>query len=121
MFGSRLLTAVLALLSAAICLPAPAVAASDPVASGPAAARTLTLATWNLEWLVSPATQLAARTLCRNGASARLPCDVALDQARSSGDYAALARYARQLDADVVALQEVEDAATAALDRKSVV
>ncbi|HEV7632799.1 MAG TPA: endonuclease/exonuclease/phosphatase family protein [Steroidobacteraceae bacterium] len=118
--GPRLLVAVFALLSPAVCMPALAVVASDPVAPGttapgPAAAGTLTLATWNLEWLVSQATQLSARTLCRNGATARLPCDVALDLARSSGDYAVLARYARQLDADVVALQEVEDATTAAL------
>jgi len=76
--------------------------------------RTLRVATWNLEWLVSPGTAQAARNACLAGAHAALPCDVALDAARSSADFAMLARYARQLDADVVALQEVEDAATIA-------
>ena len=76
--------------------------------------RGLRVASWNLEWLVSPATTQAARAACLAGARAALPCDVALDAARSSADFAMLARYARQLDADVVAIQEVEDAATAA-------
>ncbi|MEP7314076.1 MAG: endonuclease/exonuclease/phosphatase family protein [Pseudomonadota bacterium] len=105
----RILSAVLALLLPTTLVPALG------LPTGPQRAATLTLATWNLEWLVSPQTQLAARTLCRKGARARLPCDVALDQARSTGDLAALARYARQLDADIIALQEVENAATAAL------
>lgn len=74
----------------------------------------LRIATWNLEWLVSPATAQAARLGCREGKRALLPCDVAFDGARSSPDFARLAAYARDLDADVVAFQEVEDAATAA-------
>ena len=80
----------------------------------PLAARELRLASWNLEWLVSPASARAARNHCLQGETARLPCDVALDGARSSADFAMLAGYARQLDADVVAFQEVEDAETAA-------
>ena len=80
----------------------------------PLAARELRLASWNLEWLVSPVSARAARTQCLRGQAARLPCDVALDAARSSADFAMLARYASQLDADVVAFQEVEDANTAA-------
>ena len=80
----------------------------------PLAARELRLASWNLEWLVSPASARAARNHCLQGETARLPCDVALDGARSSADFAMLAGYARQLDADIVAFQEVEDASTAA-------
>ena len=38
----------------------------------------------------------------------RLPCDVAQRLERSSRDFATLTRYARQLDADVIALQEVD-------------
>ena len=83
----------------------PALAASPPP---------LRVATWNLEWLVSPATLQAARLGCREGRRATLPCDVAFEGARSSPDFARLAAYARELDADVVAFQEVEDAATAA-------
>ena len=74
----------------------------------------LRLASWNLEWLVSTATTQAARRDCLAGRHAALPCDTALDAGRSSADYASLARYARELDADVIAVQEVEDAATAA-------
>ncbi len=38
----------------------------------------------------------------------RVPCDVAHELARSSEDIAALRRHARALDADVIALQEVD-------------
>jgi endonuclease/exonuclease/phosphatase family metal-dependent hydrolase len=44
-----------------------------------------------------------------------LPCDVAATLARDSRDFAALARYAAALDADVVALQEVDGVSAAAL------
>jgi hypothetical protein len=67
-----------------------------------------------MEWLVSARTSRTARAACLGGARPELPCDVALDQVRSSADYAALAGYARELDADVVAIQEVEDQDTAA-------
>jgi endonuclease/exonuclease/phosphatase family metal-dependent hydrolase len=69
---------------------------------------TLTIATWNMEWLVSPATAHAGRLACRNGRRTSLPCDVAED-ARNSADLARLATYVRELDADVIAFQEVED------------
>jgi endonuclease/exonuclease/phosphatase family metal-dependent hydrolase len=74
----------------------------------------LKLATWNLEWLVAPATFKSLKATCvPQGASAfaserRLPCDVAQRFERSSRDFATLARYARQLNADVIALQEVD-------------
>jgi endonuclease/exonuclease/phosphatase family metal-dependent hydrolase len=42
-----------------------------------------------------------------------LPCDVVRELPRSSADLARLAHYARRLDADVVAFQEVESAAIA--------
>jgi endonuclease/exonuclease/phosphatase family metal-dependent hydrolase len=69
----------------------------------------ITLATWNLEWLVSPATAHAGRLACRSGRRASLPCDVVSELARDSADIARLAAYARELDADVVAFQEVEN------------
>jgi endonuclease/exonuclease/phosphatase family metal-dependent hydrolase len=72
-----------------------------------AAGAQIRLATWNLEWLVSPGTALALRTRCLRG-ERRLPCDVVQDAARSAADFHALAREASKLDADVVALQEVE-------------
>jgi endonuclease/exonuclease/phosphatase family metal-dependent hydrolase len=76
-------------------------------------AQSLKIATWNLEWLVSPTTAHASRLACRAARRATLPCDVALNHARDSADFSRLARYARTLDADVIALQEVEDVATA--------
>jgi endonuclease/exonuclease/phosphatase family metal-dependent hydrolase len=73
----------------------------------------LHVATWNMEWLVSPRSAHMARLACRDGRRATLPCDVLQDLDRDSADIAQLAAYARQLDADVIAFQEVEDAATA--------
>jgi endonuclease/exonuclease/phosphatase family metal-dependent hydrolase len=69
----------------------------------------LTIATWNLEWLVSPAISHAGRLACRSGQRSSLPCDVTEDLARDSADFARLAAYARKLDADIVAFQEVSD------------
>lgn len=74
---------------------------------------TLRFATWNMEWLVSPHTAHAARLACREHRRAALPCDVAAGIARDSADFARLAAQVRRLDADVIAFQEVEDAATA--------
>jgi endonuclease/exonuclease/phosphatase family metal-dependent hydrolase len=74
---------------------------------------TLRLATWNMEWLVSPATAQAARLACRAQRRATLPCDVASSIRRDTADFARLAAHVRKLDADVIAFQEVEDAATA--------
>lgn len=85
------------------------------VASGghPDQPATLKIATWNLEWLVAPATARAARIACRDGTRAPLPCDVARRLARDSADLAHLAAIARRLDADVIAFQEVESEAIA--------
>jgi endonuclease/exonuclease/phosphatase family metal-dependent hydrolase len=75
---------------------------------------TLSIATWNMEWLASPATAHAARLACRGGRRATLPCDVARDHSRDSADLSRIAWYAHKLDADVVAFQEVENSAIAA-------
>ena len=86
-------------------------AASMAQAAPPAQIR---LATWNLEWLLTPQTSLTLRQRCRRG-ERRLPCDIVQDRPRSAADIGALGRYASALRADVVALQEVEGAAAAAL------
>ncbi len=44
----------------------------------------------------------------RRGARRSIPCDVAADLERSATDIAGLARYAHELDADVIAVQEVD-------------
>jgi endonuclease/exonuclease/phosphatase family metal-dependent hydrolase len=70
----------------------------------------ISVATWNMEWLVAPRSAHEARQQCQAGQRSRLPCDVALGLARSSSDFAALRRVAGRIDADVVAVQEVENA-----------
>ncbi len=67
---------------------------------GPAGAADLKLATWNLEWLTA-----------RPAGDPELPQDVVPKQ---PADIDALRRYASELDADVIAIQEVDGAAIAA-------
>src|SRR3954468_21289531 len=82
---------------------------------------TLKLATWNLEWFMQPETLKALTPGCtpaeapRDGARRAVPCDVAHEMARSGEDIAAMRSYARALDADVIALQEVDGADAARL------
>lgn len=78
------------------------------------AGTTLRLATWNLQWLVSPQTARESLNACDDGHRSALPCDVARSLRRDSGDRGRLRAYVRELDADVIAFQEVEDARTAA-------
>ena len=81
----------------------------------------LKLATWNLEWFMTPETLRALTPAClpkdapRDGARRAVPCDVAHEVDRSHEDIAALRQHARRLDADVIALQEVDGAAAARL------
>jgi endonuclease/exonuclease/phosphatase family metal-dependent hydrolase len=94
---------------------APAVSASRD------AHRSLKLATWNLEWLIAPAKFHELKASCApksapvRGDVRKLPCDVVTRFERSSRDFAMLERYARALDADVIALQEVDGADAARL------
>ncbi len=89
--------------------------------SAVAAPGELKIATWNLEWFMTPETLRALTPAClpkeapRDGARRAVPCDVAGELARSNEDIAALRRHARKLDADVVALQEVDGPAAAGL------
>jgi len=95
------------------------VLAGDHALAAKTAPGQLKIATWNLEWLIAPEQlrKLKASCVPRNESPGRrerfIPCDVATDHERSRQDFSALARYARKLDADVIALQEV-DGATAA-------
>lgn len=88
---------------------------------------TLKLASWNLEWLMTPVSFNALKATCTPstpsaapgrrpaGVARSIPCDVAARLERGRADFAALARYARVLDADVIALQEVDGPEAAAL------
>ena len=79
------------------------------------------IATWNLEWFMQPATLHALEPDCvrpdapRDGARRSVPCDVVHELARSGEDIKAMRNYARELDADVVALQEIDGADAARL------
>jgi endonuclease/exonuclease/phosphatase family metal-dependent hydrolase len=66
----------------------------------PAFSRDLKITTWNLDWLTS-----------RPAGDPRLPADVT---PRSAEDIARLAQYALELNADVIAVEEVDGAPTAA-------
>lgn len=87
-----------------------------------AAPTQIKVATWNLEWFMTPETVRALTANClpkdapRDGARRALPCDVAHgDAARSGEDITALRKHARRLGADVIALQEVDGPGAAKL------
>ena len=86
-----------------------------------AAPAELKIATWNLEWFMTPETLRALTPECtqadtpRDGTRRSVPCDVAHELVRSHEDIAALRRHARTLDADIVALQEVDGPSAARL------
>src|SRR3954469_19881923 len=107
--SARIASALVALLCAS---------AAQSVSPAPA---TLKLATWNLEWFMRPETLRSLAPSCtpaeapRDGAKRAVPCDVAHEMARSGEDIAAMRSYATVLDADVIALQEVDGADAARL------
>jgi endonuclease/exonuclease/phosphatase family metal-dependent hydrolase len=70
------------------------------LASAPVFAADLKLATWNLEWLTD-----------RGAGDTRLPADA---HPKQPEDFDLLRRYAVELDADVIAIQEVDGPAVAA-------
>ncbi len=84
------------------------------------ASGSLRIATWNLQWLLNPADSAALiRNCVPEGVSPgtrrrHLPCSAIAAADRSSDDLNALAVYAGRLNADVVALQEVDGAVVAA-------
>jgi len=84
--------------------------------------RTLRLATWNLEWLIAPETFERLAASCRDEAPAGggrwIPCDIVAGERamrRTAADFAKLHEYALRLDADVIAVQEVDGAQAARL------
>ena len=72
------------------------------------------VASWNVEYLVTPATHLALRDSCAEnggmvgGDDRKLPCAITKRALRTDADYASLRHYAAKLNADIVALQEVD-------------
>lgn len=80
----------------------------------------LKIATWNMEWLMTPATYDALKPHCTEkqpGSNQRaFPCTPGRPPIprHSEEDFEAMARYATLLDADVVGVQEVDGAEPAA-------
>lgn len=74
----------------------------------------LTIATWNLEWFMTPGTLRELTPTCtppdaeRDGTRRSIPCDVAHRHRRSNEDIAAMRQHAAGMGADVIALQEVD-------------
>jgi endonuclease/exonuclease/phosphatase family metal-dependent hydrolase len=101
----RALIAIMGLLA----LPACASAAGEP----------LRIATWNPEWLLLPAEFDALMADClpegrrARGDERALYCDLGAGRRWSDADLDRLAAFAATVDADVVALQEVDGAAAA--------
>ena len=75
---------------------------------------------WNVEYLMTPATHVALRENCAEnggmvgGDDRTLPCAITKREPRGPDDYASLRRYAATLAADIVALQEVDGPEAAA-------
>ncbi len=84
---------------------------------------TLKVATWNLQWLMTTGTfdglASGCQTEYQGGERRAIPCDIVAPLERSmrrtDADFARLRYYARQLDADVIALQEVDGPSAAEL------
>lgn len=79
-----------------------------------AAAERLTIATWNLEWMMTPAVFDALAPSCfgrdaRPGGGERsIPCDLVPRKRWSEDDLGHLRNFAATLPADVIALQEID-------------
>jgi acid phosphatase len=79
------------------------------------------VASWNVEYLMTPATHRALSDRCAQqggmirGDDRTLPCAITRREPRGEADFASLRRYAAKLSADIVALQEVDGPDAAAL------
>jgi 5'-nucleotidase (lipoprotein e(P4) family) len=93
---------------------------SDPVLELPGIglwkhdATRVRIASWNVEYLMTPETRLALGERCAEqggmvgGDDRTLPCAITKRAPRTEADFAVLRKYAAQLAADIVALQEVD-------------
>ncbi len=81
----------------------------------------LSIATWNLEWMMSPQTfdSLAGRCLYQgqraSGSERAIPCNIIPDARWAEEDLARLRGFTSRLTIDVIALQETDGAEAAAL------
>ena len=91
-----------------------AACAALAVAAGASAAERLMLATWNLEWLMTPQTFDSLASLCLEsgrrtaGNERAIPCDLIPKGRWSEDDLQRLRAFAATLPADIIALQEID-------------
>ncbi len=84
------------------------------ISTAAGAAERLTIATWNLEWMMTPAAFDALAPTCfgrdaRPGGGERsIPCDLVPKKRWSEADLVRLRNFAATLPADVIALQEID-------------
>ena len=94
--------------------------ASSGCGAAPGIPQTIAIATWNAEWMIEPATFEALAATCTprevrvTGETRSIPCDLVGRTPWSDADLERLAGFVTSLPVDVVALQEVDGAATAA-------
>lgn len=112
--------ALWAVTAAAVAAPTATTAGAPSPGPPSPAAFTLKLATWNMEWFLTPATFNSLKGGCTRDERGHrwnprsIPCDVAATLERSRTDLSGMARVAERLDADVVAVEEVDGAEAAA-------
>jgi endonuclease/exonuclease/phosphatase family metal-dependent hydrolase len=93
-----------------------AAALAAAIAGSASAAERLTLATWNMEWMMRPQVFDALASQCHGherrpgGGERSIPCDLAPKGRWGDADLARLRAFAATLPADVIALQEVDGA-----------
>ena len=91
------------------------------LAGAAAAEDRLTIATWNMEWLMTPATFDALVPTCAGmglrvgGGERGIPCNIVPASRWSEEDLARLRGFAATLELDVIALQETDGAEAAAI------
>jgi len=79
------------------------------------------IASWNIEYLMTPATHRGLSGTCAQnggmvgGDDRTLPCAITQRAPRTAEDYASLRRYAAEVNPDIIALQEVDGPDAAAL------
>lgn len=89
-------------------------------AAAPETPEQISIATWNAEWMIEPATFEALAATCTpreirvTGETRSIPCDLIGRTQWSEADLERLQAFVGTLPVDVVALQEVDGAATAA-------
>jgi endonuclease/exonuclease/phosphatase family metal-dependent hydrolase len=91
-----------------------AAAAALVVTSAAVAAERVTVATWTLEWMMTPTVFDALAPACSGrearprGGERAIPCDLVPMKRWSEADFARLAAFAATVSADVIALQEID-------------